>query len=553
MRVLLLRPERPLVSAVTFGEQTYPIGIGFLISVLRQAGHTVSFVDRYLQPDAPIDPSGFDVIGLSLDSVTYRCGKRLLEWLQVKREAGDWSGKLVVGGPHPSLRPEPIPDYVDHIVRGEGERALVDIVEGRTDQRIVAYDRIRNLDSLPFPAYDVFAKMPYEVRFAMMNPEGKLVNMNTSRGCPYGCRFCSLESIWGKGYTRFSAQRVAEDIERLVKEYDFSAVYFREDNYLLDRGRAIAIGDNLAEKRIAVPLGCEARVSDLLDESFVRELAQRHLRHVFLGIESLSDRVLELMRKKITVEQIYRALENCRRNNIRVFGSFIIGVPGETEEERDLTIDGAKKLFPDGLYTLNTFYGIPHSEMYEEAIETGAVDYMDDESGFFYLKEHDELMDITCGGSVPVWRKSPARFLGSPTNVNNLPHISCSGPGFVNPKDEDKNMIRYAGLLDAVRYLRGLGGCSRLIMNNILHLIVPTDLSCLLENIRSCLRPGGFVMGLARFRNEGDLREAIMLNYPAEYVYSKSEFAAALSSAGFCSVSFVPVRGQYVFFQAKKC
>ena len=160
-------------------EKRPPLGIGFLISVLRDAGHKVFFIDNYLRPS---------------------------DFLETGYLVEIWRGKIAVGGPHTSADLESIPDFVDHGVIGEGERAILNIVEGTAD-RIVQEERIRDLDQLPMSAYDYFATLPYDFSTQWF-PEQPVFTMNTSRGCPFQCAFCSVGSVWGQQYRSFSAGRV---------------------------------------------------------------------------------------------------------------------------------------------------------------------------------------------------------------------------------------------------------------------------------------------------------------------------------------------------------
>ena len=566
MNVLLLRPEHPYVHALSFDEKTYPIGIGFLIAVLRQNGHKVTFVDRYISPNEPIDldlltRKRIDLVGIYMCSITYRSAVRLLERLQLLRRSGQWQGLLAVGGPHASLKPESVPDYVDYVVIGEGEQAVVDIADGNCYQRVVRYPRIPNLDALPFPAYDVLVKMPYDVKFAMMNYY-PLVNTVTSRGCPFNCRFCSVNAIWGREYSAFSAERVVADVKRLNREYGFQAVYFREDNFLLDHRRVRKICDLFTSQNVKVKWGCEARVSDLQDEDFVRQLSIAGCVHVFLGVESLSGRVLRLMNKKITVEQIELSVTLCRKYNITPFGSFIIGVPGETEEEMWTTINGARAMFRDTTYCLNTYMGIPSSEMYNDAIRNGNVDYLDETSGFFYIRNHDNFMQLSLNGEVPVTRRSPTRYITRPDNTNNKTfELTAWRERFKGKRllelrnsaavGKATEAVAYQGLLSISLQLDDTGKYDAALLNNMLHSVHPDDLPYLLGQIREHLTISGTVIGVTPSRGNLEVGEAIMNNYYAEYVYSLAELQRALVRAGFEFNALSESEDPVIYFEAQ--
>ena len=240
-RVLLVTSAAPAQSPFSTREKRPPIGIGFLISVLRDAGHKVSFIDNYLQPSdfletGYLQKNAIDFVGIYANTICFRDTLRMLHAMQRLRQAGQWRGKIVVGGPHAAVAPQTIPGFVDFIVQGEGEYAMRDIVAGKVTDRIVRYPRINDLDTLPMPAWDCFVDLPYEWSMKLIG-DAPVFTMNTSRGCPFRCAFCSVNSVWGRKYTSFSAERIVSDIEHLVHKYGAKGIYFREDNFTLNEGR----------------------------------------------------------------------------------------------------------------------------------------------------------------------------------------------------------------------------------------------------------------------------------------------------------------------------
>ena len=217
--ILLTTSAAPDMTPFSVDEKRPPIGLGFLISVLRNAGHRVFFIDNYLEPSDFLETdylvrNRIDYVGIYADTICYRDTLRMFHKLQQMREKGGWRGKIMVGGPHTSVALETIPDFVDYIVQGEGERAIIDILEGNTG-RVVRAERIRDLDSLPMPAWDYFAPLPYDDSVQWFKDRPVFV-MNSSRGCPFSCTFCSVDSIWGKRYTYFSPERMVSDIQYLL-------------------------------------------------------------------------------------------------------------------------------------------------------------------------------------------------------------------------------------------------------------------------------------------------------------------------------------------------
>lgn len=228
MNILFVTPAAPERSPFFTTEKRPPLGIGFLIALLRDRGHRVSFIDNYLRP-VPFIEEGFlqrnaiEAVGVYTNTVCFRDCLRIFRSLEYLRARGIWNGRIFAGGPHASVVPGTIPAYVDHVVTGEGEQAVLDIVEGRCAGRVVVGARLEELDALPFQPWDIFASLPYD-RTCEWLDAAPVFTLNTSRGCPFDCAFCSVRSVWGSRCTFFSARRILAEIEYLVKEHGCRAV-----------------------------------------------------------------------------------------------------------------------------------------------------------------------------------------------------------------------------------------------------------------------------------------------------------------------------------------
>ncbi|MHC4213107.1 MAG: glycosyltransferase, partial [Planctomycetota bacterium] len=420
-KVLLTTCAAPAQAPFSTKEKRPPIGIGFLISVLRDAGHEVFFIDNYLEPNDFLETdylqsNGIGFVGIYLNTICLRDGLRMIYALEQLRQTKQWNGKIIVGGPHTTVAPQTIPDFVDFVVQGEGERAILDIVEGKVTDRIVCYPRIETLDELPAPAWDYFVNQPYQwdVDFFAEKP---VFTMNTSRGCPFKCQFCSVGSIWGKRYTYFSAERIVSDIEHLIKYYGARGIYFREDNFTINKNRLEKFCHLLIDKGINIPWACETRVSNL-DRDIVALMARAGARGFYFGVESGSQRILDLLQKDITVEQIRDAFKWCHEFGIETVASTIVGVPGETQSDRHATDRLLKEIRPT-LSWSNIFVGIPDSSLYRSTVKDRLYEYIDDR-GLVYLQGHNSMVERYYGNN---------RLMGIPDNeadkdMTNKPKIS---------------------------------------------------------------------------------------------------------------------------------
>jgi len=380
MNILFVTSAAPEKSPFFTDEKRSPLGIGSLISVLRNEGHKVFFIDNYLEPsnfieEGYLQKNDIDFVGIYANTICYRDTLRMFNEIENLRKKGLWNGKIIVGGPHTSVALETIPEFVDYVVQGEGERAILKIITGKANGRVIIEERIKDIDSLPFQPWDIFSELPYSYSSRQMDVK-PVFAMNTSRGCPFNCSFCSVGSIWGKQYTYFSADRIILEIEYLVKNFGAKGIYFAEDNFTLNLKRTEEFCEKLIKKNIDIQWDCETRV-DNMSEDLLRLMSAAGCRSVYLGVESGSQKVLDMLNKKITIEQIKNTINWCKKYNIRTYCSLITGVPGETYEDYVLTKKLMDELKPY-IYGFNVFVGIPDSSLYRYTLENNLYEHIDD-------------------------------------------------------------------------------------------------------------------------------------------------------------------------------
>lgn len=390
MNILLTTSAAPKISPFFTNEKRPPLGVGSLMSLLRDEGHNVFFIDNYLSPsnfieEGYLQKNDIDIVGIHANTICYRDTLRMFSAIEELRQKGLWNGKIVVGGPHTSVANDTIPEFVDYIVQGEGEKAILQIVNSGVKERVLKQERIHDLDSLPFQPWDILNSLPYDYScpWLEVNP---VFTMNTSRGCPFNCTFCSVGSIWGKQYTCFSAERIIAEIEYLIREYGAQGIYFREDNFTLNEKRTEDFCETMIRRNINVSWACEVRVSNL-SEDLVRLMNAAGCKAVYLGVESGSQKVLDELKKGITVEEIERAVNSCNKFGIRAYCSLIAGTSGETYEDYLLTKSLMDRLKPY-TYGFNVFVGIPNSPLYQHIMKSHSYEYKDD-LGLVYLPGYD--------------------------------------------------------------------------------------------------------------------------------------------------------------------
>ncbi len=390
MKILFLTSAAPAKAGFSTSEKRPPLGLAGLMAIMKKRGHAVFFSDEYLKKTKIVD-GGFvtdnkiDYVGIYSNTVCYQSTREMLEKLHAKRMQGQWHGKIIVGGPHTSVGLDTIPDYVDHIVIGEGEIALPKLIEGSLHERIIHAEKVDDMDSLPFPAWEELIFRGYDWRAPFNIADAyPCYTMNTSRGCPFNCTFCTVKAVWGRTYRCMSAERVVLDIEQMIRCYGARSIYFREDHFTLNRNRTIEFCNLLLRKNIKIKWMCETRADDLEDYEYVRLMADSGCAMFYIGVESGSPRMLEFFKKGETVEQFRTAFKNIRRVGIQTYASFVLHAPTETPADRALTEQLIEEIRPDYVGR-NVYVGLPGGEMYRHMLQEKLYEYID-ESGIAYPK-----------------------------------------------------------------------------------------------------------------------------------------------------------------------
>ncbi|MEW6062905.1 MAG: radical SAM protein [Nanoarchaeota archaeon] len=336
----------------------FPLGIAYIASYLRENNFSVGLIDlRYygnkwqnvienvIKREAPrfvgipcVTPTILEVMKIS------EIVKRINPGI-----------KVVWGGPHPSALPEECMKfkYVDMITIGEGEETFKELISGKRLSQIkgLCYrdkkDKVKinprraliqNLDKLPWPAYDMLPLERYGNPFL-----GKSLIMVTGRGCPYNCAFCSSKVIHQGKYRVRSPKNVVDEIEYLYKKYNVKKIMFVDDTFTAYPQRTMEICKELIRRGIKIEWACDTRVN-FITEELLRIMKKAGCRLVKFGVESGDQKILNIIHKGITLEQVRRAVALAKKVGLQTHGFFIIGHPYDTKETIMKTIRFAKEL-----------------------------------------------------------------------------------------------------------------------------------------------------------------------------------------------------------------
>jgi radical SAM superfamily enzyme YgiQ (UPF0313 family) len=369
-----------------------PLGLAYLTAYVKRLGHEVILLDmqglmmdsaelgRRLEAEKP------DVVGVTAMTPTLPAALRVADIAAATVP----DASVVMGGVHPTLDPEGVLAHasVDYVIRGEGEEAfarLLDLLSGKEGDPArspgLCYREngrnhiapkaapVKNLDDLPPADYDAFPVERYiEHNGLLRSVRG--VSMIVSRGCPYDCSFCAVQQTMGRKWRFKSAGKVVDEVIRLRDDHGIEGVWFKDSIFNLKPSWTREFCRQMIERKVGVEWQALTRIN-LLDDAELAMMKAAGLTQIDLGIESGSPRSLLRLNKKITVPQIKEKVALARRH-VRVFGFFMIGIPGEEEDDVRQTFELAKELDLDR-WSWSIYSPLPGSPLYDELIAEGRV------------------------------------------------------------------------------------------------------------------------------------------------------------------------------------
>ena len=406
--ILLMTTAPPIKSPWGLGRRLPPLGLAYVAAALEKAGFQVEILDNYLLKK-PIDYVKHEIkrlspeiVGITCGSVTYR---RCVETARAVKEALP-SCRVVVGGWHPSYMPDSMLQHpeIDYVVLGEGERAIVELVTNITkgedhsaiatipgiafkhEGKIVktAPRFISDLDQIPYPARHLLPMHLYDRTNDFLSAK-PVDTLNVIRGCPYNCIYCEIRKLWGQKCRAFSPPRVVEEIDHLINKYGSKGIYFLGDNFTIQKRNTVEICKLIKKRKLDIEWLCDTRV-DLVSRELLKIMKDAGCKTIWFGVQSGSPRILRKINNDITLQQVVHAFKLCREKGIQIACSFMLGIPGETANDMKATLKFAKKLDPDWCQ-FNIFIGYPVSSLYEEILQKGLYDRVED--FLLYVKTED--------------------------------------------------------------------------------------------------------------------------------------------------------------------
>ena len=331
-----------------------PLGILYLSAYLKIYGLTAQCLDMSLGHTPEMAES--DVIGLSFTTPQRDEAYKLARYFKS-------IGKFVIaGGPHPThMKSECLRNGINKVLKGYGEIPLVQCLMGGKFQENMLYGGKTNGLFTPFPDRDALPIKDYyqEIEGRPATP------IIASRGCPYKCSFCS--KISKKFYIQ-DAERTIQELELLERKYGFRAFSIYDDTIAVDKHRLMIMADVLSSHDYKFRCFCRA---DLLgDEKVCQDLAKMGVVDVGIGIESGSDKILQLNMKRSTSNVNTIAVRNLQKYGIRTKAFLIVGLPGETRSTVKETEEWFKEVRPEDV-SVSIFQPLPGSDIFNNPYKWG--------------------------------------------------------------------------------------------------------------------------------------------------------------------------------------
>lgn len=362
MKVFILNP--PIYSkkkSIMPVRPRQPLSLAYIASLLLEKGYDIELLDANVlnydvnQTVNRIKAYNPDILILTSTSVDrWECPNSHIDSVfEIINKAS--INPTILTGTHGSLTPEWIFKKCDvnFIVRGEPEMIVLDLIKElshsgdiseikgisyRVNVGIIHNEdapRIENLDSLPFPAYNLLPMEKYRYTSSCLPPPFSIIL--TSRGCPFNCIFCLKIMSKGK-YIARSPENVVKEIEYLVKNFNIKSIFFQDWEFTIDKERVEKICDLIIRRKLNILWACNARANNITDE-LVRKMKKAGCVRINIGFESGSQKILDKANKGIQVEELSKAIEICQVNKIDIGICVMLNLPGEDKETIKETIN----------------------------------------------------------------------------------------------------------------------------------------------------------------------------------------------------------------------
>lgn len=318
---------------------------------------------------------GYDIIGISsMYSLFYQDVREIIILIRKFNP----NCKIIVGGNNASSDPNQFSDIADHVVVGEGEKAFLNIIEGKTTDKVCFEKLIENLDDIPFPAYDLIDFNKYHEHSNPYVMHKQSSGIISSRGCPNNCIYCTVRAVWGRTWRGRSPENVVDEMQYMIKTYGIKEFHFLDDSVSADPKRWEAILDLIIKRKLKIKWTTPNGIAYwTLNEKLLDKMKKAGCYRITFGIESGDPETREFIHKTYPLEKATTLIRHANRIGLWTISTNIIGFPYEDAMAMARTLEYNKLSGVD----FACFYLLapqPSSEVYEYFIKEKLFDYHTD-------------------------------------------------------------------------------------------------------------------------------------------------------------------------------
>jgi radical SAM superfamily enzyme YgiQ (UPF0313 family) len=306
-KIIFIEP-RGVESNVFSAFMTLPLlGPVYMATMLKKRGHDVKIInENILGREIKDNELSADILCLtgltSTINRTYDLAERF-------RQLNPFS-KIIIGGIHASFQKEEAGAFADHVVVGEGEQVIIDLIEKGSSEKYVYSPGMTDLNQLPIPDFDLIQN----------NKKMWVAPIMTSRGCPFACNFCAVTAMYGRGYRTRSNDLVMQELRKVKRK-----AFFYDDNLCVNHKRSYELFDQMKKEKLGIRWSAQVRCDAAKDDLLLRKMADSGCVKVYIGFESVNQKALDALHKSQSVENIKTAIKKFHDNGIKVHGMFMLG------------------------------------------------------------------------------------------------------------------------------------------------------------------------------------------------------------------------------------
>ncbi len=388
-----------------------PPGIAYLGAVAHKGGHEVLLKDGGLQNISQIvqdvKDASPDLIGVTCWTIDRQMVWKLCTALQEEVP----NALLVLGGPHATMYPEHIfkKTHAFAVIIGEGEETFTELLDalekGKSLKGIAGiairneaggafytppHVPIQNIDSIPHPYYNGFRNFSFSHYGGFPPLPRPTAAIISSRGCIFNCSYCASVRFWGRKWRFRSSEDVLNEIEYLVEAHGIRSLYFHDDNFPVNKERAISICKGIINNGWDLKWACCSHVK-MVNRKLLEVMVASGCMVINFGVESGSDKILKNINKQQTREDIKRAFGLVHEVGILPRAYLMVGCPGENKSTIDETIELIDRIKPHSSIGATILWLLPGTTIYEEAVKNGYINedyWLETNEVPYNLQEH---------------------------------------------------------------------------------------------------------------------------------------------------------------------